>query len=112
MKQSLEALLHYLNLPSVPEWLDLVVTLSKVMLILMLAWVLFGVAKRLIRLFHVRLRAREESVDEIRRIDTLERVFVYALSVIVIVITIMRRCRNSAFRSPRCWLLRAWLASR
>jgi small conductance mechanosensitive channel len=89
MKQSLEALLHYLNLPSVPEWLDLVVTLSKVMLILMLAWVLFGVAKRLIRLSHVRLRAREESAEELRRIDTLERVFVYALSVIVIVITIM-----------------------
>lgn len=89
MKQTIEALLKYLDLPTVPEWLDLAVTLSKVMLILTLAWVLFGVAKRLIRLSHVRLRAREESPEEVRRINTLERVFVYALTVIVIVITIM-----------------------
>jgi small conductance mechanosensitive channel len=50
---------------------------------------MFGVAKRLIRLSHVRLRAREEGPEELRRIDTLERVFIYALSVIVTVIAVM-----------------------
>jgi small-conductance mechanosensitive channel len=89
MKQTIEALLHSLNLPSVPEWLDLAVTLSKVSLIIVLAWLLFGVAKRLIRLSHVRLRAREEGPEELRRIDTLERVFTYALTVIVSVIVVM-----------------------
>lgn len=89
MKQTIEALLHSLNLPSVPEWLDLAVSLSKVSLIIVLAWLLFGVAKRLIRLSHVRLRAREEGPEELRRIDTLERVFTYALTVIVSVIVVM-----------------------
>jgi len=89
MKQTIEALLHSLNLPSVPEWLDLAVTLSKVSLIIVLAWLLFGVAKRLIRLSHGRLRAREEGPEELRRIDTLERVFTYALTVIVTVIVVM-----------------------
>ena len=89
MKHSLEALFTYLNLPSAPEWLDFIVTLGKVTLILVLAWLLFGLVKRVIRLSHVRLRTRAESPEEMRRIDTLERVFVYALSVIVAVMTIM-----------------------
>ena len=89
MKQTIEALLTYLDLPSVPEWLDLVVTVSKVTMILIVAWVLFGAAKRLIRLSHLRLRTREQSAEGVRRIDTLERVFVYALTVIVVVITFM-----------------------
>lgn len=89
MKQTIEALLKSLDLPTVPEWLDLAVTLSKVALILALAWLMFGVAKRLIRLSHGRLRAREVGPEELRRIDTLERVFVYALSVIVTVIAVM-----------------------
>lgn len=89
MKRSVEALLTYLNLPSAPEWLEFIVTLGKVMMILALAWLLFGLVKRIIRLSHVRLRARAESAEETRRIDTLERVFIYALTVIVAVMTVM-----------------------
>ena len=89
MKHSIEALLNYLNLPSAPEWLEFIVTVGKVMVILTLAWMLFRRVKRIIRLSHVRLRARAESPEEMRRIDTLERVFVYALTVIVAVMTIM-----------------------
>ncbi len=89
MKHSIEALLNYLNLPSAPEWLEFIVTLGKVMMILVLAWLLFGLVKRVIRLSHVRLRTRAESPEEMRRIDTLERVFVYALSVVVAVMTVM-----------------------
>ncbi len=89
MKRSIEALLNYLDLPSAPEWLEFIVTLGKVIVILVMAWLLFGVLKRLIRLSHIRLRSRAESAEETRRIDTLERVFVYALSVIVAVMTVM-----------------------
>ena len=89
MKHSIEALLKYLDLPSAPEWLEFIVTLGKVTVILALAWLLFGLVKRVIRLSHVRLRARAESSEEMRRIDTLERVFIYALSVIVAVMTVM-----------------------
>ncbi len=89
MKQTIEALLKSLDLPSVPEWIDLGITLGKVVLILLFAWLVYGLAKRLIRLSHVRLRARAESPEEGRRIDTLERVFVYALSVVVAVMVIM-----------------------
>lgn len=89
MRQTLEALLTSLNLPSVPEWIGLAVTLGKVLLILTLAWLLFGVLKRLIRLSHVRLRLRAENPEEARRVDTLERVFVYALSVVVGVMAVM-----------------------
>ncbi len=89
MKQTIEALLTYLDLPTVPEWIDLAVTLGKVLLILVLAWVLYRLAKRLIRLSHLRLRAGAESAEEARRIDTLERVFIYALSVVVSVMAVM-----------------------
>lgn len=89
MKHSIEALLKYLDLPSAPEWLEFIVTLGKVVVILALAWLLFGLVKRVIRLSHLRLRARAESAEEMRRIDTLERVFIYALSVIVAVMTVM-----------------------
>lgn len=89
MRQTLEALLTSLDLPSVPEWIDLAVTLGKVLLILVLAWLLFGVLKRVIRLSHVRLRMRAENAEEVRRINTLERVIVYALSVVVGVMVVM-----------------------
>lgn len=89
MKHSIEALLHYLNLPTAPEWLEFIITIGKVLVILVLAWLLFRLVKRVIRLSHVRLRTRAESPEEIRRIDTLERVFAYALSVVVAVMTIM-----------------------
>ncbi len=89
MKHSIEVLLKYLDLPSAPEWLDFIVTLGKVLVILALAWLLFGLLKRVIRLSHVRLRARAESPEEMRRIDTLERVFAYTLTVIVAVMTVM-----------------------
>ncbi len=89
MKHSIEALLKYLNLPSAPEWMEFIVTIGKVLVILALAWLLFGLIKRIIRLSHVRLRDRAESAEEMRRIDTLERVFVYALTVVVAVMTVM-----------------------
>lgn len=89
MRQTLEALLTSLDLPSVPEWIDLAVTLGKVLLILTLAWLLFGVLKRVIRLSHMRLRMRAENAEEVRRIDTLERVIIYALTVVVGVMAVM-----------------------
>jgi small conductance mechanosensitive channel len=89
MKHSIEALLKYLDLPSAPVWLEFIVTLGKVLMILVLAWVLFGLVKRVIRLSHRRLRERAESAEEVRRIDTLERVSAYALMVVVAVMTIM-----------------------
>ncbi len=89
MKQTIEAMLTSLDLPPMTEWIGLTITLGKVLLILVLAWLLFGVAKRVIRLSHMRLRTRAESAEDVRRIDTLERVFVYALSVIVAVMVVM-----------------------
>jgi len=89
MKHSIEALLNFLNLPSAPEWLEFIITFGKVVLIVVLGWVLFGLLRRLIRLSHLRLRTRAESPEEIRRINTLERVFIYALSVTVAVISVM-----------------------
>lgn len=89
MKQTIESLLASADLPPMTEWIGLVITLGKVLLILVLAWLLFGVAKRVIRLSHMRLRTRAENAEDVRRIDTLERVFVYALSVIVAVMVVM-----------------------
>ncbi len=89
MRQTIEALLKSLDLPSMTEWVDFIITLGKVLLIVALAWVLYRVVKRVIRLSHERLRARAESPEEARRIDTLERVFIYGLSVVVAVMAVM-----------------------
>jgi small conductance mechanosensitive channel len=57
--------------------------------ILIAAWLSLALSNRLLSAFHARLKSRTESVEEQRRIETLERVFRYMASVVVWVVAIM-----------------------
>ena len=57
--------------------------LLHVIVILMLAWALMFVSRRLIHLFRNYMNTRAESAEEIRRIETLARVFRYIYTVVI-----------------------------
>jgi small conductance mechanosensitive channel len=55
----------------------------RILLILVMAWIILGVARRGIRLFRERMCARTADVEEVKRIQTLSRAFRYLVSVVV-----------------------------
>ncbi len=89
MKHTLEMLMKFLGWSDWLDWLDILLMVGKLALIVGGAWLLFKIGERLVRLSYTRLLARAGSAEEARRIDTLERVLIYAMSVIVVVVAIM-----------------------
>lgn len=69
--------LEYLHIPQV---------FVRVTVILVLAWVLLGVSRKLIRLFRNYMRMRIGSAEEGRRIETLARVFRYIATIIILLV--------------------------
>ncbi len=69
-----DTLLDYLHLPK---------ELLHVIVILTLAWVLMILSRRLIRMFRNYMNTRADSAEEIRRIETLARVFRYIDTVVI-----------------------------
>lgn len=55
----------------------------RILLILVMAWIVLGLARRAIRLFRERMSARTADVEEVKRIQTLSRAFRYLVSVVV-----------------------------
>ena len=85
---NLEQILHkieFLNLAQVDHGL---VTALRVVLIVVAAWIALGVSRRLIRLFRERLTNRMEDREQIKRAETLGRVFRYIASVVIIVLAL------------------------
>lgn len=65
------------------EWLPVTSTLLRVTVILLLAWVVLRISRKLIRTFTVYMNARATLPEEIRRIETLARVFRYVATVVI-----------------------------
>lgn len=78
-----------LGISALPSWLTLVIASLNVVLIIVMALIVRSVAKRLLRVLHTRLLARAPGTEERKRIDTLDRIFGYIVSVVVGVVTIM-----------------------
>ncbi len=57
--------------------------LLRVIVILILAWFLMGISRKLIRMFRNYMNSRADSVEEIRRIETLARVFRHTTIVVI-----------------------------
>ena len=68
---------------SFPEYLHLPKELLHVVVILVLAWCLMGLSRKLLRLFRNYMNTRADTAEEIRRIETLARVFRYIFSVVI-----------------------------
>lgn len=78
-----------LGIDALPSWLTLVIASLNVVLIIVMALIVRSVAKRLLSVLHTRLLARAPGTEERKRIDTLDRIFGYIVSVVVGVVTIM-----------------------
>lgn len=73
----------------IPGWAQALVSLTNVFLILLMAWVLMGVASRVLRALNRRMVAKTEEIEDRKRIETLIRVFRYIASVVIGALTIM-----------------------
>lgn len=65
------------------------VTLIRVVAILLAAWLLSAILQRLIRLFRKRLIDRMSDPEQIKRAETLSRVFRYLVRVVITLITVI-----------------------
>lgn len=72
-----------------PVWLEVALSAWNVVLILLLAWVALRVARRLIRLFREHMARHNANGEDIKRVETLSRVFRYAASVLIWVVAAM-----------------------
>jgi len=69
------------------EWTAGTMTVLRVGVIIAIGWAARGFATRLIRTFRIRVAARLESVEQVKRAETLGRAFRYLASVVVTLIT-------------------------
>ena len=68
------------------EWRPVVEHGGRIIVILAMAWLLHALATRLIRIFRGYMADRVSSVDESRRVATLERVFHYVATVVIAIV--------------------------
>jgi moderate conductance mechanosensitive channel len=89
MDKTFEKMLAHFGVTEVPPWVEFLISIWHVFLILLLAWIVLRVKKRLLGTFRSRLLARSENPEESKRVETLSRVFSYVASVLISVITLM-----------------------
>ncbi|MEX0958229.1 MAG: mechanosensitive ion channel family protein [Burkholderiales bacterium] len=85
----LERTLQSFGVSEVPAWAQVLISLWNVILVLVLAWVLLRVVRRLLQAAHERLVAKTGDAEERKRLETLNRVFRYMASVLIAVIAVM-----------------------
>jgi small-conductance mechanosensitive channel len=88
-KTFIHHLLAQLGLTQLPPWAEFLISISNVVVILLGAWLLRAIVRRVVRAAHNRLIERQETADDRRRMETLERVTQYIVTVIVVAITVM-----------------------
>ena len=88
-KELIHRLLAQMGIPQPPAWLEFLISISNVVLILLAAWILRALVRRIVRVAHERLIERQETADDRRRMETLERVTQYIATVVVAAITVM-----------------------
>jgi len=71
------------NIADLREWLPITGALLHAVIILLLAWILVGISRKLIRSFRQYMEKRAATSEDKQRIDTLERVFRYVATVLI-----------------------------
>ena len=82
-------LLSTLGVTQIPSWFLLILSSLHVVLIIIAAIVLRSFAKRLLMTLHGHLLSRAPGLEERKRVNTLDRIFGYILSVVIVVVTVM-----------------------
>ena len=73
----------------VPVWVHLAVQALGILIIIVVALIARAVMNRLLASLHKRLQARAANGEEKKRIDTLDRIFNYVSSVVIILLAVM-----------------------
>lgn len=79
----------YLKFMNIAQWDPVFVTLLRVVLIALAAWILLGVVRRVLRLFSERIASDMDDLEHKKRVQTLGRVFRYVATVIVLVVALI-----------------------
>lgn len=82
----MEQLLHSLKFLNFAQWDPALITLLRVVLIALAAWIGLGLMQRVTRLFGERITRGMDDGEQVKRAATLGRVFRYIAAVIVLVV--------------------------
>ena len=82
----MESLLNKFSLLNLAQWDHTAVTLVRVVLIAAVAWIALAVTRRLIRLFRERITRGLDDPEQVKRAETLGRVFRYIAAVVILVL--------------------------
>ncbi|MBI2319239.1 MAG: mechanosensitive ion channel family protein [Betaproteobacteria bacterium] len=88
-ESTVESLLNTFAFLNVSQWNHALVVLVRVVLIAAAAWIALGAAQRLIRLSRERIARGMEDPEQVKRAETLGRVFRYVAAVVILVIAAM-----------------------
>lgn len=89
LKPLIDELLASNGFSRLPEWAHGLISMLNMVLILIAAWFVLRLTRRLIRLFRSRMITKSDDTERNKQIETLARVFGYIASVVISVITIM-----------------------
>jgi len=83
-----EQLLNKIAFLNIAQWDHAAITMVRVALIAVAAWIALGVTRRLLRLFRERISRGMDDPEQVKRADTLGRVFRYVAAVVILVIAV------------------------
>ena len=84
----MEQLLNRLAFLNIAQWDHAAIVLVRVILIAIAAWIALGVTQHLIRHFRERITRGMDDPEQVKRADTLGRVFRYVAAVVILVIAV------------------------
>ena len=84
----MEQLLNKIAFLNIAQWDHAAITMVRVALIAVAAWIALGVTRRLLRLFRERISRGMDDPEQVKRADTLGRVFRYVAAVVILVIAV------------------------
>ena len=84
----MEPVLHRLDVFNVSQWDHGFIVLLRIALITVAAWIALGATRRLIRLSRERITRRMDDREQIKRAETLGRVFRYIAAVVILVLAV------------------------
>ena len=89
LKPIIDELVSSNGLGRLPEWALGLISMLNMLLILIAAWIVLSLTRRLIRLFRLRMITKSDDTERKKQIETLARVFGYISSVVISVVTFM-----------------------
>lgn len=86
MQEIIDRFLQRIGVENAESWAAFLYGAGRVVLIIIAAWIVLAVMRRIIRLFRARMEKKDPDPEQLKRIDTLERVFRYIASVTVFIV--------------------------